>query len=311
MKFSLFLSKFKKYIGLKGLILIFLVAVVFGVTYLVKRPVSKTKISAATGIVTVRIQPESVTLPQQKIVQVWATVDRPVGFIDLDITFDKSKLEITKEPNFSVNSTNIISMTNMATANTSGRITFIAGVDPTKISTAPNGTFQIGSIEFINTQVFTDGATTIDIQTSESQFVDMDATPFRISGINATVTLLNSTNTSTPTPTGTAVPTPTGTTVPSPTGTAVPSPTINPTISASPTPIVYPAWDINQDGLVNIIDIGLVIDKYGDQNPINSRADVNNDGKVDMIDIGIVIDHYGEAQSSTSTSQSKLASIIF
>lgn len=254
MQFGLFLSKIKKYIGVKGLILIFLTIAVFGVVYLIKRPVPKTKTSAATGVATVRIQPENITLPQQKVVQVWATVDKPVGFIDLDITFDKSKLTITKEPSFSVNSTNTVSVTDMATANTSGRITFVAGVDPTKISTAPSGTFQIGSIEFTNKSSFTSGTTTIGIQTSESQFVDMDATPFTISSINTTV-IFSSLSTSTP----------------------------NPNSSV---------WDVNSDGAVNILDIGLVVDKYGDSASGGTRVDVNRDGRVDVIDIGIIVDHY-------------------
>ncbi len=283
----MFLVKYKKY-WLSGLILIFLTIVAFGVVYLVKRPVQKTKISAAAGTATVRMQPQNVTLPQQKVVQVWATVNKPVGFIDLDITFDKSKLTITKEPAFSVNSTNTVSLTDMATANTSGRITFVAGVDPTKVSTAPNGTFQIGTIEFTNKSGFTSGTTTIGIQTNESQFVDMDATPFTVSGINTTVAFATL---STPTSTSTSTATPrTSANIPTPT------PTSNPTRSASPIPTPtstgYPAWDVNRDGLVNMIDIGIVIDNYNSVSPTTTRADVNNNGTIDIVDIGIIVDNY-------------------
>lgn len=52
--------------------------------------------------------------------------------------------------------------------------------------------------------------------------------------------------------------------------------------------------DVNGDGRVNIIDIGIVIDFYGQVNPSNPKTDVNGDGKVNIIDIGILIDNYGK-----------------
>lgn len=52
--------------------------------------------------------------------------------------------------------------------------------------------------------------------------------------------------------------------------------------------------DVNGDGHVDIIDIGIAIDNYG-KNPItNPKADVNHDGVVDIIDIGLIIDNYGK-----------------
>jgi hypothetical protein len=52
--------------------------------------------------------------------------------------------------------------------------------------------------------------------------------------------------------------------------------------------------DLNNDGSVDIIDLGIVVDDY-DKSPIsNTKADVNSDGSVDIIDIGILIDNYGK-----------------
>lgn len=52
--------------------------------------------------------------------------------------------------------------------------------------------------------------------------------------------------------------------------------------------------DINGDGNVNIVDIGIIIDNYG-KNPIpNPKTDLNNDGTINIVDIGIVIDNYGK-----------------
>jgi hypothetical protein len=68
--------------------------------------------------------------------------------------------------------------------------------------------------------------------------------------------------------------------------------------SASPAPsptsssTTYPAWDVDQSGTTNIVDIGLIVDNYGSNAPTNSRVDVNGDGTINVIDIGVVVDHY-------------------
>jgi len=76
--------------------------------------------------------------------------------------------------------------------------------------------------------------------------------------------------------------------------TASSSPTASPTASPSPTAttVIYPAWDVDRDGRIGILDIGLVVDDYDSTNPVTPRADVDRNGTVDIVDIGIVIDHY-------------------
>jgi len=54
----------------------------------------------------------------------------------------------------------------------------------------------------------------------------------------------------------------------------------------------YENWDVNTDNVINIIDIGLVVDNYESSSPTTTRADVNGDGIINIIDIGIVVDHY-------------------
>jgi hypothetical protein len=49
--------------------------------------------------------------------------------------------------------------------------------------------------------------------------------------------------------------------------------------------------DVSNDGKVDIIDIGVIIDNYGSTNAV---ADVNGDGIVNIVDIGILIDNYGK-----------------
>ena len=58
---------------------------------------------------------------------------------------------------------------------------------------------------------------------------------------------------------------------------------------------LYPRWDINEDGVVDYKDLGILIAHYGEEtNPPYPRWDINEDGVVDYKDLGILIAHYGE-----------------
>ncbi len=59
-----------------------------------------------------------------------------------------------------------------------------------------------------------------------------------------------------------------------------------------------PAWDINQDGQVNILDLILVAQNLGADAPINPRADVNGDGTINVLDLILVSQHMGESTAS-------------
>jgi hypothetical protein len=58
--------------------------------------------------------------------------------------------------------------------------------------------------------------------------------------------------------------------------------------------------DINRDGKVDIVDIGIVIDNYS-RTGCNNPADANSDCKVDIIDIGLTIDNYGRSDNSPTS----------
>ena len=65
------------------------------------------------------------------------------------------------------------------------------------------------------------------------------------------------------------------------------------TATPTPTPREGKAGDVNGDGVVNIVDIGIIIDFFGTSPPEDARADLNKDNVVNIVDIGIVIDNYG------------------
>ena len=66
-----------------------------------------------------------------------------------------------------------------------------------------------------------------------------------------------------------------------------------------PTPpvTIYPAYDINQDGVVNLFDVVLLCGVYGmkwDNPNWNPAYDINNDGIINLFDVVTILGHYGE-----------------
>ena len=57
----------------------------------------------------------------------------------------------------------------------------------------------------------------------------------------------------------------------------------------------YPAWDVNQDGLVNVLDLILVAQHLGADASVNPQADVNGDGTINVLDLIVVAQRLGES----------------
>ncbi len=63
-----------------------------------------------------------------------------------------------------------------------------------------------------------------------------------------------------------------------------------PPVSVEP---VVPAWDVNEDGTINVLDLALVAQYFGETDFENPRADVNSDGIVNILDLALVAKHFG------------------
>ncbi len=68
--------------------------------------------------------------------------------------------------------------------------------------------------------------------------------------------------------------------------------TVNP--SGKKIVIEIPAYDVNRDGITNILDLILVGQDFGKAKPTNARSDVNGDRKVNISDLVLVAGHLGE-----------------
>ena len=54
-------------------------------------------------------------------------------------------------------------------------------------------------------------------------------------------------------------------------------------------PVSQIPWDINEDGVVNILDLTFVASHFGENSP-----DLNGDGIVNILDLTLVAQHIGE-----------------
>ena len=55
----------------------------------------------------------------------------------------------------------------------------------------------------------------------------------------------------------------------------------------------YLAWDVNQDGLVNVLDLILVAQHLGSDASVNRQSDVNGDGTINILDLILVSQNFG------------------
>ena len=68
----------------------------------------------------------------------------------------------------------------------------------------------------------------------------------------------------------------------------------------------YPAWDVNQDGRVSILDLILIARHLGETALTNAEVDVNDDGTVSILDLILVAQHMGK---STAAAPSAIAAM--
>jgi len=70
----------------------------------------------------------------------------------------------------------------------------------------------------------------------------------------------------------------------------------NVALSSSHTFSLPPNWDINNDGVVTILDLVLVSNQYGETgDPGWIREDVDNNGVIQALDIVLVSGNFGES----------------
>lgn len=212
----------------------------------------------------------------------------------VEVQWDTNYLDVLE-----ITNANYLPVTLINGAVSGNKATITLGAQVTASGATPkNGTGVLANIRFrtktqvgtsqmsftSNTQIAAVGSTVNVLGTTEALSINV------VSGSTPSPTPTGAGNTPTPTPTRSPSPTPTqGGSTPTPTPTATGG-KVTPTPTSTGT--LRPA-DVNSDGIINIIDIGIIIDNYGRTTGFYPRSDVNGDGIVNIIDIGIVIDNYG------------------
>ena len=64
----------------------------------------------------------------------------------------------------------------------------------------------------------------------------------------------------------------------------------------------YPAWDVNQDGRVSILDLIRVAQRFGKTAAANAEVDINDDGIINIQDLILIAQHLGESTGAASPS---------
>jgi hypothetical protein len=230
-KFSEFFKNNKS--NLKYLLLIIPIIAILVIAKVIENNQSL-GLQAATHQASFSFQLSSWTLPPQNTFGVWINSDSPIGYADVELSFNPSLVKMTKEVAIKDKLTRKINITSMSEANTTGKISILVGLDPANKSNAPSGVFQIADVTFDANTTNPNILTSINYLIPSMQVVSTDQSTMSLiaAGIDLTV------NPATPKPT--IVPTTTPTLTPTPTITPKPTtPTPKPT-QATPTPTVVP-----------------------------------------------------------------------
>jgi len=78
------------------------------------------------------------------------------------------------------------------------------------------------------------------------------------------------------------------------------------TVRETIAPYVLTPGDANGDGVVNVVDLGILATNYGVTGTATwSMGDFNSDTKVDVVDLGVMSTYYGQANGADSTPVAK------
>jgi hypothetical protein len=141
------------------------------------------------------------------------TTDSPLTFVNVEVSFDPTVIKMTQEVALTTSAWGrVVQQTTMASANTTGKVDLMIGLDPLHIQTPPIGTFQLATLQFGANTTAPNATTTVTISSASSQLVAVDTTVFTVTTADSSI-IVNPL----PTPTPTLGVTPTSMIAPSPT----------------------------------------------------------------------------------------------
>lgn len=226
-------------------------------TLLLLKRSTDTRTSADTEVVDVFFLPESASLPPKQQVRLMIDSKQvPVGFVQIDINFDNTKIKIEDELVVADTLKNVIYKSSNAEINSSGVVSIALGLSPNDINSAPQGVLEIATFSIAGNS--TENASAM-LQFTKTQIVKATE-PVEL--------IVNSTPLTV---------------------------TVNQEVS-TPGTSRYKYGDINEDGVVNILDYSILFDNFGTQITAGhqfKKADINDDGTVNVLDYSVLFDNFG------------------
>jgi len=200
-------------------------------TYL---PTSVARTLAAGAISQIYFAPATADISSEMVFHLWLESNgTPFDYARTEITFDKSVVQLSREIVYRGVLAKVKTLTSMATANSTGKIEIVAGLDPQtqNRNLPPNGIFNLLDIYLKPITVQNNVVTKVNINALNSEVVSSGVANFAITATGSNLTL----NPLLPSPTPTAVPTAINTPTKSPIATNTPTkvPTSAPGLSCN------------------------------------------------------------------------------
>ncbi|MFC1646690.1 hypothetical protein ACFL1A_00245 [Patescibacteria group bacterium] len=236
----------------------------------------KTSLRSKAGAnqATISLQPSSTTLPPNSSVQLWLTVDDPVGFVHAEFTFDPAKVKLTQDPEIASDNPlrTVITNTSKSSANSNGNMKIVTALHYDDRDNPPIGTFQLANFIFEPNTSEPNVSTELVFSLDKIQIFNMDSGLFNVQAENVVFNVNPQATSPTATPT---------------TDPAAPTATITPTLAAIP-------GDLNNSSHVDIYDYNIMVENFGRTGePGFHPTDINRNGEVDIFDYNILVENFG------------------
>ena len=165
----------------------------------------------------VSILPAQLSVPPNGTLQLWATTDSPLAFFAVQLTYDPAVVKLTAEVALTTSAWGrVVKQTPMATANTTGKIDVVIGLNPAPILATPSGTFQLATLQFGANATASNATTPVSFAVGSTQLVAVDTTVFNVTTVGSAIV---------------ANPLPTPTVAATPTSTLPPNETVPPVVT--------------------------------------------------------------------------------
>lgn len=147
---------------------------------------------AAPAPVEIFFNPENSSIPYLGTRSIQLMLDaktNQIGFTHVELTFDKSKIKLSSEIQTTNKLKTVVQKTSMAEANSSGRVVIALGLATQDRGNPPTGVFDLATLVFKSNTSSANQSTSVVIDTSKVQIVDIVPNELSFTARNANLTI--------------------------------------------------------------------------------------------------------------------------